>query len=168
MLHVNGTSKSFDFRVGIILQASARGLLEQAIQLNFSASNNEVEYEAILVGLDLALTMTMTKLEICNDSQLIIEQIQKEYAPIPRMHSEVLNLVTSPWLFTQWGMDIVDLLPIATTQKRFLLVATNYFSKWVEANAYVSIKDKDVSKFVWKNIVCRLRVPRAIIADNEP
>ena len=79
MLHVNGTSKSFDFRVGIILQASARGLLEQAIQLNFSASNNEVEYEAILVGLDLALTMTMTKLEICNDSQLIIEQIQKEY-----------------------------------------------------------------------------------------
>ena len=84
------------------------------------------------------------------------------------MPSEVLNLVTSPWLFTQWGMDIVDLLPIATTQKRFLLIATNYFSKWVEANAYVSIKDKDVSKFVWKNIVCQLRVPRAIIADNEP
>ena len=64
------------------------------------------------------------------------------------MPSEVLNLVTSPWLFTQWEMDIVDLLPIATTQKRFLLVATNYFSKWVEADAYASIKDKDVSKFV--------------------
>ena len=64
------------------------------------------------------------------------------------MHSEVLNLVTSPWLFTQWEMDIVDLLPIATTQKRFLLIATNYFSKWVEADAYASIKDKDVSKFV--------------------
>ena len=84
------------------------------------------------------------------------------------MPSEVLNLVTSPWLFTQWGMDIVDLLPIATTQKRFLLIATNYFSKWVEVDAYASIKDKDVSKFVWKNIVCQLRVPRAIIADNEP
>ena len=64
------------------------------------------------------------------------------------MPSEVLNLVTSPWLFTQWGMDIVDLLPIATTQKRFLLIATNYFSKWVEVDAYASIKDKDVSKFV--------------------
>ena len=64
------------------------------------------------------------------------------------MPSEVLNLVTSPWLFTQWEMDIVDLLPIATTQKRFLLIATNYFSKWVEADAYASIKDKDVSKFV--------------------
>ena len=69
----------FNFKVCIIQQAPARELLEQAIQLNFSASKNEVEYEAILVGLDLALTMTMTKLEICNDSQLIIEQIQKEY-----------------------------------------------------------------------------------------
>ena len=69
------TSKSFNFKVGIILQASTRELLEQAIRLNFSTSKNEVEYEAILVGLDLALTMTMTKLEICNDSQLIIEQI---------------------------------------------------------------------------------------------
>ncbi|RVX19314.1 hypothetical protein CK203_008697 [Vitis vinifera] len=35
----------------------------------------------------------------------------------------------------------------------FLLVATNYFSKWVKAEAYVSIKDKDVSKFIWKNIM---------------
>ena len=74
-LHVDRTSKSFNFKVGIILQASTRELLEQAIRLNFSTSKNEVEYEAILVGLDLALTMTMTKLEICNDSQLIIEQI---------------------------------------------------------------------------------------------
>ena len=51
-------------------------------------------------------------------------------------------------------MDIVGLLPIATTQKKFLLVATNYFIKWVESEAYAGIKDKDISKFVWKNIVC--------------
>ncbi|KAL6311323.1 hypothetical protein AAG906_025542 [Vitis piasezkii] len=34
------------------------------------------------------------------------------------------------------------------TQKKFLLVATDYFSKWVETEAYASIKDKDVFKFV--------------------
>ena len=56
-------------------------------------------------------------------------------------------------------MDVVGPLPIATAQKKFLLVATNYFSKWVGAEAHVSIKDKDVSKFVWKNIVCRFEVP---------
>ncbi|RVW28354.1 hypothetical protein CK203_099752 [Vitis vinifera] len=43
-------------------------------------------------------------------------------------------------------MDIVGPLPAAPAQKKFLLVATDYFSKWVEAEAYASIKDKDVTK----------------------
>lgn len=45
-------------------------------------------------------------------------------------------------------MDIVGPLPMAAAQKKFMLVAIDYFRKWVEAEAYVSIKDKDVSKFV--------------------
>ena len=65
-------------------------------------------------------------------------------------------------------MDIVGPLPIAAAQKKFLLVATDYFSKWVEAEAYASIKDKDVIKFVWKNIICRFGIPQTIIADNGP
>ncbi|RVW25212.1 Pol polyprotein [Vitis vinifera] len=73
-----------------------------------------------------------------------------------------------PWPFAQWGMDIVGPLPAAPAQKKFLLVATDYFSKWVEAEAYASIKDKDVTKFVWKNIVCRFGIPQIIIADNGP
>ena len=65
-------------------------------------------------------------------------------------------------------MDIIGLLPITVVQKKFLLVATDYFSKWVEIEAYDSIKDKDVSKFIWKNIVCRFGIPQAIVADNGP
>lgn len=45
-------------------------------------------------------------------------------------------------------MDIVGPLSTAASQKKFLLVATDYFSKWIEAEAYASIKDKDVKKFV--------------------
>ncbi|XP_034673387.1 uncharacterized protein LOC117904737 [Vitis riparia] len=41
-------------------------------------------------------------------------------------------------------------------------------SKWVEAKAYASIKDKDVTKFVWKNIIYRFGIPQTIIADNDP
>ena len=80
------------------------------------------------------------------------------YAPIPCMPSEVLNPIMSPWSFALWGMDIVGLLPIAAMKKKFLLIATDYFSKWVEAEAYASIKDKDVSRFVWKNIVCQFGI----------
>ena len=84
------------------------------------------------------------------------------------MPSEVLNPVMSPWPFTLWGMDIVSPLPIASAQKKFLLVATDYFSKWVEVEAYASIKDKDISKFIWKNIVCRFEILQALVADNGP
>ena len=65
-------------------------------------------------------------------------------------------------------MDIVGPLLVAATQKKFLLVAMDYFSKWVEAEAYASIKDKDVTKFIWNNIICRFGIPQAIIADNGP
>ena len=65
-------------------------------------------------------------------------------------------------------MDIVGPLQVAAAQKKFLLVATDYFSKWVEAEAYANIKDKDVTKFVWKNIICHFGIPQAIIADNGP
>ena len=65
-------------------------------------------------------------------------------------------------------MDILGPLQVAAAQKKFLLVATDYFSKWVEAEAYGNIKDKDVTKFVWKNIICRFGIPQAIIADNGP
>ena len=92
----------------------------------------------------------------------------QRHAPIPYMPSEILNLVMSHWSFMQWGMNIVGLLSAATAQKKFLLVATNYFSKWVEAEAYANIKDKDVSKFVWKNIICRFGISQVIVADNEP
>ena len=47
-------------------------------------------------------------------------------------------------------------------------MAIDYFNKWVETEAYANIKDKDVSKFVWKNIICRFGISQAIVADNWP
>ena len=55
-------------KVGLILQSPIGELMEQVIHLNFSASNNEAEYEAVLVGLDLALILAASKLEIKSDS----------------------------------------------------------------------------------------------------
>ncbi|RVW24435.1 hypothetical protein CK203_093227 [Vitis vinifera] len=71
----------------------------------------------------------------------------QRYALIPHMPSTTLKSISGPWPFAQWGMDIVGPLPAAPAQKKFLLVATDYFSKWVKAEAYASIKDKDVTKF---------------------
>ena len=89
-------------------------------------------------------------------------------APISRTLAQDLTTITSSWPFTQWGIDIVGPLPIAPAQKKLLLVAIDYFNKWIEAEAFASIKDKEVVQFVWKNIVCRFRVPPLILTNNEP
>ena len=47
-----------------------------------------------------------------------------------------------------------------------MVVAIDYFTKWVEVRALVNIRDVDVKKFVWKNIVTRFRVPRALVFNN--
>ena len=51
-------------------------------------------------------------------------------------------------------------------QMKFLLVAIDYFTKWVEAEALATITEAKVQNFVWKNIVCRFGIPRTIISDN--
>ena len=78
----------------------------------------------------------------------------------------VLNPLISPWPFAQWGMDIIDLLPKAVRNKRYLLTGTDYFTKWVEVEPMANIKDVDAKRFVWKNIVTRFGIPRTLISDN--
>ena len=50
----------------------------------------------------------------------------------------------------------------------FLIVACEYFTKWVEAEAVVAITQKSVEKFLWENIICRFGIPQRIIIDNGP
>ena len=77
-----------------------------------------------------------------------------------------LCLHLQPWPFAQWGIDIVGSLPTTPAQKKLLLGATDYFSKWIEADAFSSIKDRDVTRFIWKNMVCRFGILRSIVSDN--
>ena len=65
----------------------------------------------------------------------------------------ILNPLSSPWPFAQWGLDIVGHFPKVSGNKRYLLVGTDYFTKWVEVEPLVNIRDVDAKKFVWKNIV---------------
>ena len=64
-------------------------------------------------------------------------------------------------------MDIVGPFPQAAGNKRYLLVDTDYFTKWVEAEPLANIRDADAKKFIWKNIVTRFGVPRTLISDNR-
>ncbi|KAL0399747.1 UNVERIFIED_CONTAM: hypothetical protein Sradi_2318000 [Sesamum radiatum] len=74
--------------------------------------------------------------------------------------------IPNPCPFDQWGMDLIGKLPRATGQREYLIVAVDYFSKWVEAEPLSKISEKEIIKFVWRNIICRFGIPRAFVTDN--
>ncbi|GJU34048.1 reverse transcriptase domain-containing protein [Tanacetum coccineum] len=49
---------------------------------------------------------------------------------------------------------------------KFLIVAMNYFTKWIETKAMTTITGNQVKKFVWDNIVCLFSLPGEIVSDN--
>ena len=53
ILHMDWASRALRSKIGLLLQSPIGEQLEQAIQLGFLVSNNEAEYEVILVGLNL-------------------------------------------------------------------------------------------------------------------
>nr|KYP55059.1 Gypsy retrotransposon integrase-like protein 1 [Cajanus cajan] len=58
--------------------------------------------------------------------------------------AEQLHSISSPWPFALWGIDILG---------PFLLVAVDYFNKWIEAEPLASITAANVQKFTWRNII---------------
>ena len=77
-LNVDGASRQTGASLGLQLKAPTGEVIEQAIRLSFHASKNKVEYEAIIVGLDLAIFVSSEKIVIRNDSQLVVGQVNKE------------------------------------------------------------------------------------------
>nr|GFC29426.1 hypothetical protein [Tanacetum cinerariifolium] len=72
----------------------------------------------------------------------------------------------APWLFYKWGIDIACPFPKGPGKVKFLIVAMDYFMKWIEAKAVATITGGHVKKFVWDNIVCHFGIPGEIISDN--
>jgi hypothetical protein len=66
----------------------------------------------------------------------------------------------------RWGLDLLGPLPPAQGNLKYVVVAVEYFSKWIEAKPLATITSVTVQKFFWQNIVCRFGVPKAITMDN--
>ena len=93
------------------------------------------------------------------------DQCQR-FTPNTHQSGEFLNPLSNPWPFAQWGLDIVVPFPKAAGNKKYLLVGIDYFTKWVEIEPLVNIRDMDVKKFVWKNIVTRFGIPHSLFSEN--
>ena len=68
--------------------------------------------------------------------------------------------------FGKWGLDLLGPFPPAKGQRKFIIVAVDYFSKYVEAKPLNTITDKQICQFIWHKIITRYYIPRTIITDN--
>ncbi|GJY41970.1 reverse transcriptase domain-containing protein [Tanacetum coccineum] len=101
---------------------------------------------------------TRDMIRTCNDYQI--------HRPVPRNPQQPLTPITALWPFYKWGIDIAGPFPEGPGKVKFLIVAMDYFTKWIEAKAVATITGNQVKKFVWDNIVCRFGLPGEIVLDN--
>ncbi|XP_075640401.1 uncharacterized protein LOC142612169 [Castanea sativa] len=140
-VQIDGSATKKVGRTGVVLISPKKEILNYAVRLQFSTMNNEAKYEALLIGLSLAKALRAKNLIIQVDSQLVIGQAKGDYeAKEERMSRK--------------------------KQLRFLIVAVDYFTKWVEAKLVATITEAKITSFVWKNIICKFGVPRIILSDN--
>lgn len=69
-------------------------------------------------------------------------------------------------MFTQWRIYIVGPLPKGEIQVWFIIVAIDYFTKWVDAEPMTKIAERKVHSFIWRSIICRFGVLEVLISDN--
>ena len=102
------------------------------------------------------------------DAQAYVKACNKcqRFDNLIRQLTEELTPMMAPWLFAQWGLDIIGPFPTAVRQLKFLVVGIDYFTKWVEVDALATITKKNVRSFVWKNNICRYGIPRVLVSDN--
>nr|KYP54494.1 Pol polyprotein [Cajanus cajan] len=57
-------------------------------------------------------------------------------------------------------------IPPAKGQLKFLLVAIDYFTKWIEACPLAKNTTENVQRFTWRDIICRFGIPHTLVTDN--
>ncbi|RVW61798.1 Retrovirus-related Pol polyprotein from transposon 17.6 [Vitis vinifera] len=206
-----------------------------SVRLAFSdrhpATNNIVEYEACILGLETALELGIRQMEVFGDSNL--NQFADALATLASMIDIPVDatvrplLIESrsapayccliddvepddglPWIllvdhgdrllpvcsevsrvsdtrrshsraalraartdFTMaifvWGIDIIGKIsPKSSSGHEFILVAIDYFTKWVEAASYARLTSSGVASFIRSHIICRYGVPHELISDR--
>ncbi|GJV68887.1 reverse transcriptase domain-containing protein [Tanacetum coccineum] len=68
--------------------------------------------------------------------------------------------------YLEKGIDIAGPFLEGPGKVKFLIVAIDYFTKWIKGKPVATIIGNQIKKFMWDNIVCKFGLPGEIISDN--
>jgi hypothetical protein len=81
----------------------------------------------------------------------------------------VMNSIMKPWPFGGWGLDFIgEIHPESSKGHQFILVATDYFTKWIEVVSLRNMAHREVISFVQEHIIYQFGVPQSLITDQGP
>ncbi|GKV49877.1 hypothetical protein SLEP1_g56600 [Rubroshorea leprosula] len=65
--------------VGVVVISPSGLKTQMSFQLDFDCTNNQVEYEALIIGLEILVELKVSMVEVIGDSQLVLKQLSSEY-----------------------------------------------------------------------------------------
>ncbi|XP_058192208.1 uncharacterized protein LOC131309616 [Rhododendron vialii] len=95
------------------------------------------------------------------------QQCQK-HGPIQRIPAHQLQSIIKPWPFRGWAIDMIgEIHPASSLQHQFVVVTTDYFTKWTEAIPLKGVSQKQVIDFIEEYLLCRFGIPETITVDQS-
>ena len=91
--NIDGSSTKNAGGISIILKSPKGDIIKQAVRLQYSTTNNEAEYEALLTELKMAKVLGAAELDVYSDSQLVVGQVNGDYKAKEGHMQQYLNLV---------------------------------------------------------------------------
>src|ERR1043165_380189 len=85
----------------------------------------------------------------------------------PSKRNNFLHPIEPSSPFDHWKIDLVRPLPSIAKRNRYIIVATNYFTRWPEARPLKRADTQSVADFIYDEIICRFRPPSVIQSDQE-
>nr|GEU72161.1 hypothetical protein [Tanacetum cinerariifolium] len=207
-LFTDGSSCVDGSGAGLILTSPEGTEFTYTLKFQFTASNNEAEYEALIAGLRIAAQMGVRNVhneasKLCINARQYellegvlyrrsflkpwlrcVGPLQADYV-IREIHEGSCSMHAGPrsvvakamrlgYYWPTMHRDARDLIRTCNACQvhrqrkiKFLIVAMDYFTTWIEAKAVATITGSQVKKFVWDNIVCRFGLPGEIVLDNH-
>eukprot|EP00253_Pinus_taeda_P035115 PITA_35115 len=100
------------------------------------------------------------KFVVCFHKCQIFED-KRKLLPLP------LKPISTERPFQQWGLDFIgEIHPSSSGQHKWILTATDYFTKWIETTPCRQANDSIIIQFLETNILSRFGYPKKIITDN--
>ncbi|XP_020417993.1 uncharacterized protein LOC109948703 [Prunus persica] len=107
-----------------------------------------------------------TMMKDCIDYSKGCEACER-HGPIQQAPSVPMNPVVKPWPFRGWAMDLIGkIYPASSKQHCFIIIATDYFTKWVEAKLVKSTTSQEIITFIEEQIIQRFGIPESITTDR--